>query len=931
MGKKDITLSGEQQLFIDKAKEGKNILVDACIGSGKTTAIQKLCCELSESYRILYLTYNKLLKLDAKSKIKNKNVFVTNYHGFAYFVLRKQGISVGVSELIQCFNLKKPDIDMYDILIIDEYQDIEQEFAEMLEYIKSTNPQMQIIAVGDIDQKIYDKTTLDVISFIDSFLGDYIKLQFTNCFRISSGLANMLGHVWNKNINGVNENCIVEQMDLDEVVDFLSKQNPKDILCLGARTGKLSDTLNMLENSYSDKFNKRTVYASIQDEDAGATSPNKSTAIFTTFDSSKGMERKICVVFDFTESYWQSRVIKPQQSYEILRNIFCVAASRGKERIIFVNDGEDMLSEETLSEKVETNLKFSDVNISEMFDFKYREDIEKCFSLLKVEQLDYEDYNEIYIKNNDELIDLSPCIGIYQQAEFFKNYDIDRDIELEKIFSKSKEKYDEILKEESIEKKILFLVSEETKQKRYRTQVNIPFVYEKSRNMLVDRLYTRFSGNEDVQVNCEIPFSNKEGNEAFRAIGIADVVKDNIIYELKFVQELKHTHFLQCACYMIALNLDKGILWNTRNNKAYEIKIPNKDEFLDSVTNAITKGYIDKYNKPKFAIIDTETNYNDEVMSIGIVIADAENYQPIEMKYYILDPEYKSGGMFSNALQIKNKKPDMIDTRKNIVLNIENLLQKHGIKAIFAYNVSFDYRHLPELSNYNWYDIMKLAAYKQYNSKITDNMECSSTGRLKRNLGVEDMVRLLTDNPSYFETHNAFYDAIDELKIMKYLGRKFEDYRITSYKPNSVYKQNDRNKDLNSYNGNIVSVPNKNDNIKEYMMESVYEYTVGDIVSHEVFGLGVICSKKSMGNDYVLEIEFVRVGIKKLMANVARLNLCKKVENKVELKKENASYDDSSVKINDCKSNNIKCVSEKKIDINNKKKNFFERLFKRKK
>lgn len=169
----DIILSYEQQEFVDTAKQGENILVDACIGSGKTTAIQKLCSALPESYNILYLTYNKLLKLDAKSKIKNKNVFVTNYHGFAYHYLLKFSSPAGVSELIQLFNDKKPELEKYDTLIIDEYQDIELEHAQMLEYIKSTNPKMQIIAVGDIDQKIYDKTTLDVIGFIDKFLGNY--------------------------------------------------------------------------------------------------------------------------------------------------------------------------------------------------------------------------------------------------------------------------------------------------------------------------------------------------------------------------------------------------------------------------------------------------------------------------------------------------------------------------------------------------------------------------------------------------------------------------------------------------------------------------------------------------------------------------------------------------------------------------------------
>lgn len=48
--------------------DGKNVLVDACIGSGKTTAIQELCNALPAYKRILYLTYNRLLKLDAKDK-----------------------------------------------------------------------------------------------------------------------------------------------------------------------------------------------------------------------------------------------------------------------------------------------------------------------------------------------------------------------------------------------------------------------------------------------------------------------------------------------------------------------------------------------------------------------------------------------------------------------------------------------------------------------------------------------------------------------------------------------------------------------------------------------------------------------------------------------------------------------------------------------
>lgn len=842
-----IRLTSEQEKFVKLSLLGKNILVDACIGSGKTTTIQYLCNLIPKEKNVLYLTYNYLLKVDAQEKINKENVHVQNYHGFAAEILCQNGIDVARDDLINRFNREKFKIPKFDLLIVDEYQDIDSQSAEMLRYIKKCNPNIQIIMVGDFQQKIYNYTSLDINKFVKNFLCEHLSLKFSTCFRLSKKWAKELSKTWNKKINGVNPNCKIEYMSFDEVVNFLIKEKPGDILCLGQRTSGKSytygDLLNKLEQIDPEKFNKNTVYASIRDKEANIR-PKKDCAIFTTYDSSKGLEKKICVLLNWTKSYWNDRCKHEFQQYDILRNIFCVAASRGKEKIIIVKDN-DQLTWPIIRTKFDTKTNLSKpLSISDIFNFAKTEYLDECYSCLQCRPIISKyDQSTIDITRSDGLIDLSPCIGIYQEACYFKNYDIDKQIEhvcsLKKITPL-------INSECPLAEKILYLTSIETGQHRYFKQVNKNFISNKQWKEIKDRIGQYLTEEEHVQEPCKIECFTNKNNKIYMAVGLADVIKNNVVYELKFTSELSHANFLQCATYMVALKLEKGILWNVYKNEIYEITIPNKVLFLNNLTKLITNGICEDYIGPLneyynkeveitnklsprnhtnyykkfiderieiinnisesdsihssrklFAVIDTETTWNDpnrlkygtkyldKVISIGIVIAEEDTYKIRKTAYFIIEPECIEQSLYMNKLELAPIQITKRCSREESICDIHKILSEYQVENIFAYNANFDYLHLPELAGYKWHDIMKKAAYSMYNpflSKYYSPDDFCKTGRLKKGYGVENICALLKENPQFAETHCAIFDSMDELFIMKKIRQPLENYPILNKK-----------------------------------------------------------------------------------------------------------------------------------------------------
>lgn len=177
-----------------------------------------------------------------------------------------------------------------------------------------------------------------------------------------------------------------------------------------------------------------------------------------------------------------------------------------------------------------------------------------------------------------------------------------------------------------------------------------------------------------------------------------------------------------------------------------------------------------------FAVIDTETTFLDELMSLGVVVAKKGSFVPVSFRYYIITPAYLSGGMFADALYLPDSSLNVVCTREEAIRDLTSWLRSFGVDDLYAYNASFDKRVLSELTAFNWHDIMHLAANRKHNRMIPASVDCHGTGRMKRGYGVEPMFQMLNRSAGYIEEHNALADAFDELRIMELLGLPLTRY-----------------------------------------------------------------------------------------------------------------------------------------------------------
>jgi len=125
-----IQYSDEQKAIATTLRNGYSVIVNAVAGSGKTTTIKHIAEELYDK-KILAILYSKFLANETKDKIKNPNIDIRTIHSFCQVAYGTQcNNDDGLMRIIRTD--KKYDYKEYDIIIIDEAQDLTPILAKII-------------------------------------------------------------------------------------------------------------------------------------------------------------------------------------------------------------------------------------------------------------------------------------------------------------------------------------------------------------------------------------------------------------------------------------------------------------------------------------------------------------------------------------------------------------------------------------------------------------------------------------------------------------------------------------------------------------------------------------------------------------------------------------------------------------------------------
>lgn len=360
--------SEEQQTVINHIINGSNVIVDACAGSGKSTTIISAAIQCKHMH-ILQCTYNKQLRVEVEQKVIDLNITnldVHNYHSIAKKFYSKDGhTDSGIREIL-CKKMRPlKDISVYNLIVVDEAQDMTKLYFEMLIKFTMDMPckTFQILILGDKMQGLYEFKGSDVrfLTLGASCWNTHPKLlnqRFEFCtLRMSYRITNEMSYFVNNAMLGherllacrsgpkvmyIRKNRYSMETSVVAMITQLIDQGEacySDFFCLNAsiKNSRFYNPVRKIENLLAE----RGIPCFIPNDESNEQLDNRvieRKVVFTTFHSVKGRQRKYVIVFGFDDSYF--KFYARNMSPDTCPNALYVACTRGTERLIIMEGKE---------------------------------------------------------------------------------------------------------------------------------------------------------------------------------------------------------------------------------------------------------------------------------------------------------------------------------------------------------------------------------------------------------------------------------------------------------------------------------------------------------------------------------------------------------------------------------------------------------------
>ncbi len=358
-----INFSDEQKAIGNAVREGKNVIVDAVAGSGKTTTIIQIA-EVNPEKRILALLYNRALAEESRARIGHSNIEIRTIHSAAGNCYRVPCMDDrGIQNIL--LNKLPFSAGKYDLIIVDEAQDLTVILVRFLRKLISDSSATQLVFMGDYMQCIYRFNEADerFLTMADTFFPgiartpvtggqttsgcEWVRLPLTETYRCTIPVVNFLNNCLLNDQRLVSKKISLTKPDYlvcdafacgqdinRRINDYIREGNRlEDIAILsfsisGEKT-PLAKIANYLTSVGKPIYKPNDDYSSVRDDRL-----LEGKIVISTFHQFKGRQRKMIIVVGFDEGFYVCNKDAPR---EFCPNLLYVAATRSLDRLILIH------------------------------------------------------------------------------------------------------------------------------------------------------------------------------------------------------------------------------------------------------------------------------------------------------------------------------------------------------------------------------------------------------------------------------------------------------------------------------------------------------------------------------------------------------------------------------------------------------------------